>query len=76
MLPDWGNVFAYFNARGEPRVIFGGKICDAANGQVLHQFDVAASVLVSRDGKYLVRLTRTRDDKQLGVELWSIEGAK
>jgi WD40 repeat protein len=76
MPANWGNVFAYYSAKDEPRVVFGGKLLDGSNGQTLHTFDVAASVFVSRDGKYLVRLLRAKDDKQLSMEVWSLEGAK
>jgi hypothetical protein len=71
--PQWGRSYTYFTAQGEPRVVFDGKLIDGAGGKVLEKFDPRAGVLVSRDGKYLVRLTRKNDEKTMGVEVWGLD---
>jgi hypothetical protein len=72
-VPGWGRAYPYFNAKGEPRVLFDGKLLDAASGKVLGEFDAGQGILVSRDGKYLVRLTGKKDDKKWSVEVWSLD---
>jgi hypothetical protein len=77
VVPTWGRAYAYFSGKGEPRVLFDGKVIDAANGKVLHKFDPEAGLVLSRDGKCLVRLTRARkDDKKMAVEVWGLDGDK
>jgi len=72
--PPWGQVHAYFTSQGEPRVLFEGKLIDGATGKELQQFDAGARLLVSRDGRYLVRLTRAKEEKKkMGVQVWSLE---
>jgi hypothetical protein len=63
---------AYFTPKGEPRVLFGGNLIDGASGKVLHAFDAGVGLLVSPDGRYLVRLTRVQE-KRMGVEVWGLE---
>jgi hypothetical protein len=71
--PAWGRAHAYYSARGEPRILFNGKLIDGASGKTLQTFDEGAGLLVSRDGKYLVRLTRTKDEKKFAVEVWGVD---
>jgi hypothetical protein len=75
-LPAWGGAHACFTPRGEPRVLFDGKLIDGASGKALQRFDEGRGLLVSRDGKYLVRLTGKKDDKKMGVEVWSLDSDK
>jgi hypothetical protein len=72
-LPSWGQAHAYFTPKGEPRILFDGKLFDGASGKVLQKFDESKGLLVSRDGKYLVRMTPTKDEKKLNVEVWSLD---
>jgi hypothetical protein len=74
--PDWGRAYAFFTSKGEPRVLFDGKLIDGTNGKVMQTFDPGAGLILSRDGKYLVRLTRKKDDKPMGVELWGLDEDK
>ena len=68
---------AFFTAKGEPRVLYEGKILDGASGKELHKFDTGADTLVSSDGKVLVRMTKkNKDDKTMAVEVWSLENDK
>src|SRR5262249_12094297 len=71
--PNWGRAYGYWNSKGEPRVIFDGKLLDAATGKTLQQFNSSYGVIVSRDGKYLVRLIGKEGDKKLRVETWSLD---
>jgi hypothetical protein len=76
-LPLWGPAHAYFTAKGEPRVLFDGKVFDGASGKALHRFDPGVALLVPRDGKCLVRLTRPKgEEPKMGVEIWSLENAR
>ena len=71
------NSHCYFNSKSEPRVVFAGKIYDAANGKTVHEFDPGRGVQISRDGRYLVRLPgSTADKKKIGIEIWSIDQDK
>jgi WD40 repeat protein len=74
--PNWGRAYGYFTAKNEPRILFDGKLIDGANGKSLSELDPGAGLILSRDGKYLVRVTRKKDDKKMGVELWSLESEK
>jgi hypothetical protein len=75
--PLFTRAYTSFTSKGEPRVIFDGKVIDPAAGKVLHKFDGGGGVLVSRDGKYLVRMiVSKKDEKQIGVELWGLEDDK
>jgi hypothetical protein len=75
--PNWGRAFAYFTAKGEPRILFDGKVIDGASGKELQKFDPGAGLLVSPDGKYLVRLTQKKGEtKKLGIEVWGLDGEK
>jgi hypothetical protein len=75
-LPNWGRAYAYFNSKGEPRILFDGRLFDAASGKALHQGDGGAGLNLSRDGKYLVRLTRKMGSKTMGVELWGLDNSQ
>ncbi len=75
-LPNWGRPAAYFNTKGEPRVIFNGKLLDGASGKALHQFHAGYGELVSQNGQYLVHLTTTSNPKKLGVEIWSLDNTQ
>src|SRR5262249_38231756 len=70
-LPQWGPAQAYFTPKGEPRVLFGGNLLDGASGKVLHPVEPGVGLLVSPDGRYLVRLTRGQE-KKMGVEVWGL----
>ena len=72
--PQWGRAYPYFNTRGEPRVIVDGKLLDPIAGRVLRQTD-GHRYVVSRDGKYAVRLTQASplDKTKMAVELWSVD---
>jgi hypothetical protein len=73
----WGGAHAYFTPKAEPRLIFDGKVIDGTTGKVLHRFDAGVRVLVSTDGKYLVRLTRAAGDaKKLAIQAWSLDSGK
>jgi hypothetical protein len=74
--PDWGRAYAYFTGKGEPRILFDGKLFDGDTGKVLSEFDAGAGLILSRDGKTLVRLIRKKNDKKMIVELWSLESEK
>jgi hypothetical protein len=74
--PNWGRAYAFFTPKGEPRILFDGKLVDGANGKVLDEFDPGAGLILSRDGKYLVRLNTVKDDKKRGIELWSLDNQK
>src|SRR5262249_34175874 len=75
--PEWGLAQAYFNSKGEPRGIFGGKLIDGTSGKVLHRFNPGIRLLVARDGKCLVRVTRrSGEEKKLGLEVWGLENGK
>jgi hypothetical protein len=70
-------VSAYYTAKGEPRVLYDGKVLDGASGKELHKFDPGAGAFVSGDGKALVRMTqKKKDDKTLIVEVWSLDNEK
>jgi hypothetical protein len=69
-------VSAYYTSRGEPRILFDGKVIDAASGKELHKFDPGAGTVVSRDGKALVRTTGKKEGKTMAVEVWSLENDK
>jgi hypothetical protein len=73
--PAWIRPAAYFNAKGEPRILWGGKLLDGTTGKALHQFDGAFGVLVSRGGQYLVRLTQKQGAKTLGTEVRSLDNS-
>jgi hypothetical protein len=73
--PLWGAAFGYYTPKGEPRVLFEGKLFDAGSGQVLHQFDRGAGMHVSRDGKHLVRLLR-KGEKTFDIELWNLDNSQ
>ena len=64
------------DAKGDPRILFDGKVIDGATGKQLQKFDPGAGLILSRDGKYLVRLLVTKDPKKLGVEVWSLDNDK
>jgi hypothetical protein len=72
----WGGAHAAFTAKGEPRIFFDGKLIDGASGKVLERFDEGFGVSVSRDARYLVRRTRTKDEKKMRVEVWGLEEEK
>jgi hypothetical protein len=74
--PVFSRAYAYFTAKGEPRIVFDGKLLDGASGKVLSKFDAGAGLVVSRDGKYLVRLTHMQGDKQMSVEVWSLDNER
>ena len=40
---------------------------------MLNEFDAGFALILSRDGKCLVRMTLTKDVKKWGVELWSLD---
>jgi hypothetical protein len=70
-------VSAYYTAKGEPRVLYDGKIIDGANGKELHKFEPGAGTVVSRDGKALVRMTKkSKEDRTMTIELWSLDNDK
>jgi hypothetical protein len=72
-----GDVSAYFTAKGEPRVLYDGKIIDGEKGKELYKFDPGAGAYVSRDGKALVRtIKKKKDDRTMTVEVWSLENDK
>src|SRR5262249_51973215 len=88
--PWWGPAFAYFNAKSEPRVIFAGtrkfagipepriladaQLHDVAAGKTLHKFKQGGSLVVSRDGKYLVRTVNGKSANDKGsAELWTLD---
>jgi hypothetical protein len=76
-LPTYSRAYPFFTSKGEARVVFDGKLINAADGKVLDKFDARGGMLVSRDGKYLVRMVRsTKDEKKIGIELWGLEGDK
>jgi WD40 repeat protein len=65
---------AYFTAKGEPRILYEGRVIDGATGKDLHKFDPGVCTFVSRDGKALVRMTKKKkDEKLMGVEVWSLD---
>jgi hypothetical protein len=75
--PNWGKAYAYFTAKGEPRILFDGKVIDGASGKELRKFDPGAGLLVSPDGKYLVRLTQKKgESNKLGIEVWGLDSEK
>jgi hypothetical protein len=68
---------AYFTAKGEPRILYDGKVLDGATGKELHKFDPGAGSFVSRDGKALVRMTKKKkENKTMTVEVWSLDNEK
>jgi WD40 repeat protein len=68
---------AYFTAKGEPRILYEGRVIDGATGKQLHKFDPGACTFASRDGKALVRMTKKKkDDKTMTVEVWSLDNDK
>jgi WD40 repeat protein len=68
---------ACFTAKAEPLVYFDGKAHNVATKKMLHEFDQAAGVSVSRDGKYIVRLTAGKANRHLkGIEIWSVDEVK
>jgi hypothetical protein len=72
--PPWGQVHAYYTSQGEPRILFEGKLLDGSTGKELCQFNPGVRLLVSRDGRYLVRLTRAKEEKKkMSVQVWSLE---
>jgi hypothetical protein len=71
--PDWGRAYAYYTGKGEPRILFDGTLFDGDTGKKLSEFDPGAGLILSRDGKTLVRLNRKKNDKKMSVELWSLE---
>jgi hypothetical protein len=73
MIPDWGQAYPYFNGKNEPRVVIDGKLFDAAGGKRLAQGEPGYRYILSRDGKYAVRLTPPTDNGKRGVELWSMD---
>jgi hypothetical protein len=74
--PKWGRAFAYFTSKGEPRILFDGKLLDGGTGKVLGEFDPGFALMLSRDGKCLVRVTTTKDVKKWAVELWNLDNEK
>jgi hypothetical protein len=74
--PNWGRAYSYWNVKGQPRIIFDGKLFDVDNGKVLQQFNRGSDVIVSHDGKYLVRLTQKQGDKRFGVETWRLDAER
>lgn len=73
--PSWGRTYPFFNKDGEPRVVAEGKLFDAATGKALRQTDLLYRYILSRDGKYAVRVIGTSgtDKAKLGLELWSVD---
>jgi hypothetical protein len=72
--PAWGQAYPYFNAKGEPRVLFESKLFDVAADKVLQESSQGYGYILSRDGKYVVRLTGVTSDKnKLGMEVWSMD---
>jgi hypothetical protein len=70
-------VSAYFTAKGDPRILYQGKVIDLASGKELHKFDPGVAAFVSRDGKALVRMTKKKkEEKAMTVELWSLDNDK
>jgi hypothetical protein len=70
-------VSAYYTAKGEPCVLYDGKVVDGASGKELYSFDPGAGAAVSADGKALVRVTKKRkEDKTMTVEVWSLDNDK
>jgi hypothetical protein len=43
---------------------------------VLSEFDPGAGLILARDGKCLVRITKKKDDKKLGIEVWGMDNEK
>jgi WD40 repeat protein len=74
--PDWGRAYAYFTPKGEPRILFDGKLIDASSGKKLSEFDPGTGLILSSDGKYLVRLKGKANDRKMGLELWSMDNEK
>jgi hypothetical protein len=73
----WTGASAYFTSKGEPRVLYDGKVIDADNGKELYKFDPGAGAFASRDGKALVRtIKKKKDDRTMTVEVWSLENDK
>jgi hypothetical protein len=70
---SWEAGSPFFTSKGEPRVLFEGKIYDATSGKVLAEFDQGAGAHITSDGKYLVRLIQS-SKKKTRPEIWSIEG--
>jgi WD40 repeat protein len=70
-------VSAFFTGKGEPRILYQGKLIDFASGKELHKFDPGVCTFVSRDGKALVRTTKKKkEEKTMTVELWSLDSDK
>jgi hypothetical protein len=57
-------------------IVVDGKLIDGVRGKALHELDSGAGMLMSRDGKYLVRLTQKPTDKKMAVEVWGLDGQK
>jgi hypothetical protein len=75
--PNWGRAYAYYTPKGEPRILFDGKVIDGATGKELQKFDPGYGLLVSPDGKCLVRLTQKKNEPtKLGIEVWGLDGEK
>jgi hypothetical protein len=74
--PNWGRAYAYFTPKGEPRILFDGKLFDGATGKKLSEFDPGAGLILSSDGKTLVRLKSKANDKKMALELWSMDNEK
>jgi hypothetical protein len=70
-------VSAYWTAKGEPRLLYDGKVFDAASGKELHRFNPGTCTFVSRDGKVLVRMTRKNGEaRTMQVEVWSLDAGQ
>jgi WD40 repeat protein len=70
-------VFAYYTAKGQPRVLYDGKILDGTSGKEVHSFDAGAGAIMSRDGKVLVRVTKKKkEERTTTVEVWSVDSDK
>jgi hypothetical protein len=72
-------VSSYFNAAGQPRVVFldnkDARILDPETGKELYKLDGGAGIQVSPDGKYLMRLkAKGKDEQKFAVEIWKLEG--
>jgi hypothetical protein len=70
-------VSAYYTAKSEPHILYHGKVFDGASGKQLYKFNPGTCTFVSRDGKALVRVTKTKKEgKTMVVEVWSLDTAK
>jgi hypothetical protein len=68
---------AFFTPQGEPRVLCDGKLFDGGTGKLLHQFAADTTLIASREGKYLVRISRSTTDKaRFAADVWSLEAVK